>query len=125
VLRIDLHSQSDRSIEKPGGFAGWRDGGEAQPGWLRGEAVAQQRRDCPIPAAVPIGPAAESRNNAKYQVSLHANRSAARNVHIYDARDPDTVLGGLILTNGVINAQLLFDVVDIHLYLRPQLLSTR
>ncbi|KAF2183148.1 hypothetical protein K469DRAFT_584164 [Zopfia rhizophila CBS 207.26] len=32
------------------------------------------------------------------------NRSRGRNVHIYDANDPTTVLGGLILANGVINA---------------------
>jgi hypothetical protein len=32
------------------------------------------------------------------------DRSAGRNVHIYDAKDPDTVIGGLILTNGVTNA---------------------
>lgn len=33
-----------------------------------------------------------------------ANRSAGREVHIYDANDPATVLGRLILTNGVTNA---------------------
>ena len=32
------------------------------------------------------------------------NRSAGRDVYIYDTKDPDTVLGGLILTNGVTNA---------------------
>jgi hypothetical protein len=31
------------------------------------------------------------------------DRSDGRNVHIYDANDPDTVLGGLVLTNGVTN----------------------
>ena len=31
------------------------------------------------------------------------NRSAPRNVHIYDVNDPATVLGGLILTDGVTN----------------------
>jgi hypothetical protein len=31
------------------------------------------------------------------------NRSEGRDVHIYDAKDPATVLGGLILTNGVTN----------------------
>jgi hypothetical protein len=32
------------------------------------------------------------------------NRSGGRNVHFYDDEDPTTVLGGLILTNGVTNA---------------------
>ncbi|KAF2177197.1 hypothetical protein K469DRAFT_733016 [Zopfia rhizophila CBS 207.26] len=32
------------------------------------------------------------------------NRSRKRNVHIYDANDPTTVLGGLRLANGVTNA---------------------
>jgi hypothetical protein len=31
------------------------------------------------------------------------DRSRGRDVHIYDAKDPTTVLGGLILTNGVTN----------------------
>ncbi|KAF2181340.1 hypothetical protein K469DRAFT_713764, partial [Zopfia rhizophila CBS 207.26] len=31
------------------------------------------------------------------------NRLAGRNVHIYDPNDPDTVLGGLVLTPGVTN----------------------
>jgi hypothetical protein len=33
-------------------------------------------------------------------------RSAGRNVHIYDARNPTAVFGGLILSNGVTNANL-------------------
>jgi len=41
-----------------------------------------------------------------------ADRSAGRNVHIYDANDPDTALGGLILTNGVTNANF-YSMVDI------------
>src|SRR5579862_9612050 len=32
------------------------------------------------------------------------DRSAGRNVHVYDAKDPDTVIGGLILTHGITNA---------------------
>jgi hypothetical protein len=40
------------------------------------------------------------------------NRSGGRNVHIYDATDPDTVLGGLVLTNGVTNANF-YSMVDI------------
>ena len=41
-----------------------------------------------------------------------ANRSAGRDVHIYSANDPATVLGGLILTNGVTNANF-YSMVDI------------
>ena len=40
------------------------------------------------------------------------NRSAGRNVHIYDANDPTTVLGGLTLTNGVTNANF-YSMVEI------------
>lgn len=40
------------------------------------------------------------------------NRSAGRDVHIYEAKDPDTVIGGLILTNGVTNANL-YSMVEI------------
>jgi hypothetical protein len=41
-----------------------------------------------------------------------ANRSGGRNVHIYDANDPATVVGGLILTNGVTNANF-YSMVEI------------
>jgi hypothetical protein len=34
------------------------------------------------------------------------NRSGGRNVHIYDAENPTVLLGGLILSNGVTNANL-------------------
>jgi hypothetical protein len=34
------------------------------------------------------------------------DRSGGRNVHIYDAKKPTAVLGGLILSNGVTNANL-------------------
>lgn len=34
------------------------------------------------------------------------NRSAGRNVHIYDSNNPTEALGGLILTNGVTNVNL-------------------
>jgi hypothetical protein len=34
------------------------------------------------------------------------DRSGGRNVHIYDAENPTVVLGGLILSNGVTNANL-------------------
>ena len=32
------------------------------------------------------------------------DRSVGRDVHIYDAKDPNTILGGLILARGVTNA---------------------
>ena len=41
-----------------------------------------------------------------------SNRSVGRNVHIYDANDPATVLGGLILTDGGTNANF-YSMVDI------------
>jgi hypothetical protein len=41
-----------------------------------------------------------------------ANRSAGRNVHIYDANDSTAVLGGLILANGVTNANF-YSMVEI------------
>src|SRR4051794_20431861 len=37
---------------------------------------------------------------------LQNDRSGGRNVHIYDAENPTVVLGGLILSNGVTNANL-------------------
>jgi len=40
------------------------------------------------------------------------DRSKGRNVHIYDAKDPTTVLGGLLLTNGVTNANF-YSMVEI------------
>jgi hypothetical protein len=40
------------------------------------------------------------------------NRSEGRNVHTYDAKDSATVLGGLILTNGVTNANF-YSMVEI------------
>jgi hypothetical protein len=40
------------------------------------------------------------------------NRSVGRNVHIYNANDPGTELGGLILTNGVTNANF-YSMVEI------------
>ena len=43
---------------------------------------------------------------------MAANRSAGRDVHIYDANDRDTVLGGLVLTNGVTNANF-YSMVEI------------
>ena len=40
------------------------------------------------------------------------NRSRGRNVHIYNANDATTELGGLILTNGVTNANF-YSMVEI------------
>jgi hypothetical protein len=41
-----------------------------------------------------------------------ADRSLGRDVFIYDAKDRDKVLGGLILTNGVTNANF-YSMVEI------------
>jgi hypothetical protein len=43
---------------------------------------------------------------------LAGNRARGRNAFIYDANDPDKVLGGLVLTNGVTNANL-YSMVEI------------
>jgi hypothetical protein len=40
------------------------------------------------------------------------DRSRGRNVHIYDANDSATVIGGLILTNGVTKANL-YSMIEI------------
>jgi hypothetical protein len=40
------------------------------------------------------------------------DRSQGRDVHIYDAKNPTTVLGGLILTNGVTNANF-YSMIEI------------
>ena len=40
------------------------------------------------------------------------NRSIGRDVHIYDTKDRTTVLGGLILTNGVTNTNF-YSMVEI------------
>ncbi|PUU84241.1 hypothetical protein B9Z19DRAFT_1112001 [Tuber borchii] len=41
-----------------------------------------------------------------------SDRSIGRNVHIYDARDPETILGGLIVTDGMTNTNF-YSMVDI------------
>lgn len=43
------------------------------------------------------------------------NRSLGRDVHLYDANDPAVELGGLVLTNGVTNANfyLMVEVICI------------
>jgi hypothetical protein len=43
---------------------------------------------------------------------MPTDRSLGRDVFIYDAKDPDKVLGGLILTNGVTNANF-YSMVEI------------
>ena len=40
------------------------------------------------------------------------DRSGGRNVHIFDAENPTVVLGGLILSNGITNANL-YSMLDI------------
>lgn len=48
------------------------------------------------------------------------NRSAGRDVHIYNSNDLTTPLGGLILTNGVTNANL-YAIVEVFLLFGEQL----
>jgi hypothetical protein len=48
---------------------------------------------------------------------MPADRSLGRDVFIYDAKDPDEALGGLILTNGVTNANL-YSMVEIIIIFR-------
>jgi len=45
-------------------------------------------------------------------MSVVNTRSVDRNVHIYDAREPNQELGGLLLTNGVTNKNL-YDMINI------------
>ena len=47
---------------------------------------------------------------------MAVDRSANRNVHIYDAKNPDGVLGGLSLTDGVTNANI-YAMIEIFLIL--------
>jgi hypothetical protein len=44
--------------------------------------------------------------------AMPIDRSGGRNVHIYDAENPTVVLGGLILSNGITNANL-YSMMDI------------
>ena len=53
-----------------------------------------------------------ARNHNKASNMPAPNRSAGRNVHIYDASDPISVLGGLALTNGITNANF-YAMIDI------------
>lgn len=43
---------------------------------------------------------------------MRADRSQGRNVHIYDAEDRGTILGGLILTNGITKSNF-YSMVEI------------
>ena len=47
---------------------------------------------------------------------MDTSRSAGRDVHIYDAKHPNTVLGGLVLTNGITNANL-YTMVEVFLFI--------
>jgi hypothetical protein len=48
------------------------------------------------------------------------DRSKGRNVHIYDARDRTTLLGGLILTGGVTNANF-YSMVEVFVFIGTSL----
>jgi len=57
------------------------------------------------PTSTPPGSPSEASNSPEIPIiTPPIDRSEGRNVHIYDANDPATVIGGLILTNGVTNA---------------------
>ena len=45
---------------------------------------------------------------------MASNRSVGRDIYIYDAHNPNIVLGGLILTNGVTNANF-YSMVEVFL----------
>ena len=53
----------------------------------------------------------ESYTELQDEISMF-NRAPARDVHIYDANDPDMVLGGLVLTDGVTTANF-YSMVEI------------
>jgi hypothetical protein len=53
------------------------------------------------------------------------DRSVGRNVHLYDFKNPDTVLGGLFLNDGVTNANFhamieIFCIFDSSYFLRGE-----
>jgi hypothetical protein len=62
----------------------------------------------------PSSPSSASPSNPSNQpqnsIMAPRNRSRGRNVHIYDTNDRSTILGGLILTNGVTNANFYYMV---------------
>jgi hypothetical protein len=54
-----------------------------------------------------------------------ASRSVGRDVHVYNAKNPDAALGGLVLTNGVTNANFysmveIFCIFDSSFFLRDE-----
>lgn len=54
----------------------------------------------------------KSANQSQPSIIAPRDRSEGRDVHIYDAKDPSTIIGGLILTNGVTNANF-YSMVEI------------
>ena len=48
-----------------------------------------------------------SQRRPQVLIRMSKNRSLGRDVHIYGAKDTNTVLGGLIASNGVTNANQL------------------
>ena len=63
-------------------------------------------------ADTPASPTSTTSDPPLASIMPPADRSEGRNVHIYDTNHPTTVLGGLILTNGVTNANL-YSMVEI------------
>jgi hypothetical protein len=65
------------------------------------------------PLSSPIMPDPSNITNSSQPTTMAPrDRSGGREVHIYDAKEPATVIGGLILTNGVTNANL-YSMVEI------------
>jgi len=58
------------------------------------------------PSASPPSASPSEASKPLYTLDIPVDRTLGRDVFIYDANDPDKVLGGLILTNGVTNANL-------------------
>jgi hypothetical protein len=70
--------------------------------------------------STPSDPPSKASDSLVLQTStMPINRSRGRNVHIYDAENPTVVLGGLILTNGVTNANLYFMLDKFITYKEP------
>ena len=63
--------------------------------------------------STPSDPPSKASDSLVLQTStMPINRLRGRNVHIYDAKNPTVVLGGLILSNGVTNRNL-YSMLDI------------
>jgi hypothetical protein len=57
--------------------------------------------------ASPIAPYSPNLTKSPQTITMAPrDRSRGRTVHIYDAKNPATVIGGLIVTNGVTNTSL-------------------